>query len=249
MQIDLNAAWNEHRTRVLSDRDEPDELHASDLAGCATAVHQRINLVPQLPNDDGSFANFERGFAYEERVAEALRAYVIPRGLTLSHGEQVTHDGIVGNIDFVIYAEDGASWGGTPQAVVDVTCTAGKNADWGYSHALKTAFYAVAKGCDDFAEFVFQIGFGGVIKDVGAHWFSLDEDYLGQTWRERVAEAVLELQMLAASPSAPAEPRPPWNPKDSEYETWRCNKYCRASRCPLNGRLSAAERARVETPF
>ncbi len=234
---ELRAAWKAHVARVLADRGDEDRLHGSDLHSCDFALWQRLRGVEQLPNDDGSFGNFERGHAYEARAHEALVAHYVARGFSVTRGEEIEYDGIVGHLDFAIYEADKDA----PCAIVDATMTASKTTEWSYAHALKTAFYAVAKGGVPFAEWVFRIGFGGVILGSEVHEFRLDDHLAGGlTWREHVAAAIAEKQLIAASPIEP-EARPPIDPLDDEEESWRCGKpgsgksYCRA-RCELNAR-------------
>jgi hypothetical protein len=247
--ISITLAWREHAARVVADRDDGRDLHSSDLHSCAYALQQRLQGVPQLPNDDGSFANFERGHAFEDRMETWLRAYALRQGLLLTRGEQVTHAGIVGNLDFVLYASDAHDR--KALAIIDCSTTAGKTTDWSYGHTLKSAFYAVAKGCDAFAEFVVRIGFGGAVLDVGEHWFLLSEEFEGVSWAERVRAAIEDAHAVAAC--GQLAPQPPWDPVDQEFEEWRCGRegsgksYCRA-RCPRNQRLSAAERAALVEP-
>jgi hypothetical protein len=242
--IDLTRAWREHQARVVADRDDGTSLHASDLHSCDYALHQRLHGAPQLPNDDGSFANFERGHAFEARMREWLPAFIEARypNLYVTHGEKVVFSGIEGNLDFCLYAN-----ADKPLAVIDLSTTAGKTADWGYGHALKSAFYAIAKGCDAFAEFVVRVGFGGLVLDVGEHWFRLDDAAInGFTWRELVQAAAKNAHLIAEAPVYLGEPVPPWNPKDGEVENWRCGKYCRAATCHRNGRLPKADREALE---
>jgi hypothetical protein len=239
--IDLNAAWERHKAATLADRDDGLSLHASDLHSCAFALHQRLSGVPQLPHDDGSFANFERGHAFEARLWEPLAGYADEHGFWLERGEVVRHEGIVGNLDFLLSNRPE----GNPVAVIDVTTTAGKTTDWSYGHALKSAFYAVAEGCDLFCELVVRFGFGGTILGTEAHWFHLDEQGgsgEGATWREEVAKAIVlakHIQALAEIGVPLGDPKPPFDPLSGEFETWRCGKagksYCRCV-CPLNGR-------------
>jgi hypothetical protein len=252
--ISLTAAWAEHKAAVVTDRDDGTSLHSSDLHACDYALHQRLHGAPQLPNDDGSFANFERGLAFEARMADWLPQYVAKHhpGLRVTHGEKVVYDGIECNLDFVLYdapslGEKMGQHGPTPLAVIDLSTTAGKSADWSYGHALKSAFYATAKGCDTFAEFVVRVGFGGLILDVAEHWFKLDDvAFEHATWRDLVQAASRNVHLIAAAHVYRGEPEPPYNPKDRELETWRCAKYCRAATCYRNGRLSAADREALE---
>lgn len=242
--IDLTAAWNEHKARVLEPRDDGTILHASDLHACSFALHQRLSGVAQLPFDDDTFANFERGHAYEGRVAEAIRAYAIPRGYSVTHGEEVLHEGIVGNLDWVLYEAghyDAFAGVNAPEkavAVIDLSTTAKKTPDWSYGHALKSAFYAVAKGCDRFCEMVLCIGFGGKVTAVGEHWFNLSDlvPNTTRTWHEAVLTAICNLDELQEQVQVPTTP--PLDPISGEVEAWRCGKkagvsYCQA-RCPMN---------------
>jgi hypothetical protein len=259
--IDLNAAWERHKAATLADRDDGLSLHASDLHSCAFALHQRLSGVPQLPHDDGSFANFERGHAFEARFRGALCDFLEGSGLSVLHGGVVRYEGITGNPDFTLYRtpsdeamdaavalllEKGIEQLEQPTvAVIDVTTTAGKTTAWSYGHALKSAFYAVAEGCDTFCEFVVRFGFGGTILGTEAHWFHLDEQGgsgEGDTWREEVAKAIVlakYIQALAEIGVPLGDPKPPLDPLSGEFETWRCGKagksYCRCV-CPLNGR-------------
>ncbi len=247
--IDLDAAFEAHVASVLADRDAPEELHASDLHACAFALHQRVHGKPRLPFDADTFAMFERGHAYESRVDEAIGARAEIDGLHVTHGEVVKHEGIVGNVDWVLY-DRGLEPPYHPRAlaVIDLSTTAGKTADWKYGHALKSAFYAVAVGAPRFCEYVLRIGFGGVIKEQRAHWFDLDEEFDGETWRYRVDFAILRAKGIAGSDDAPFTV-PPYDPIDRELEAWRCGKpgsgksYCQCATCPMNAGLPAAERA------
>jgi hypothetical protein len=240
--IDLAQAWDNHVAVVLADRDDPTELHASDLHSCDFALHQRVHGTPQLPFDDGSFANFERGHAYETRLHDAIVAYAVPLGLSVTHGREVTYRGVKGNLDWTLERD------GKVLATIDLSTTASSTPDWKYGHALKSAFYAVATGADRFCEWVFCFGFGGKIVAQEAHWFNLDDTFRGVTWRERVHNAIDQAFALIDREST--APEPPYDPVDDEYETWRCGKvskktgvgtsYCRA-RCPLNAAYIAAE--------
>ncbi len=253
--IDLTAVAEEHRARVLADRDDPAELHASDLQSCDTALWQRTHDREQLPLDDDSFANFERGHAYETRLFEALEAYADANSFVVHRGQKVEYHGIIGNVDFMLY--DGT---GKLLAVIDPTTTASNKTDWKYGHALKSAFYAVATGAPMFCEWVTCIGFAGKIVAQEAHWFSLDdeapplEDGTVQTWRERVESAITHIKLMAdARGPSDDEPGPPFDPVKGELETWRCGKvvnhrdgtqsgfsYCRA-KCPKNAAYVMSE--------
>jgi hypothetical protein len=237
--IDLNAVWEAHKAAVLAPRDDGTVLHSSDLHSCAYALHNRLTGVPSLPFDDGTFANFERGHAVEGRIEPTLLAYAYDHGFTLSRGEEVSHEGIVGNLDFVLYDVL------KPVAIIDLSTTAKKTPDWQYGHALKSAFYAVAKGCDVFCEWVICFGFGGTITAQQAHWFSLDDEATpGRTWRQAVAEAIIEKKMIAGMLEPPYA-QPPTNPLDGQPEAWRCGKagsgksYCQAQ-CPRNAAYTEA---------
>lgn len=228
--IDLNEAWERHVATVLSDRDDEHRIHGSDLHSCDFALWQRLHGVEQIPNDDGAFANFERGHAYENRVHDAILAYAIPLGYVVTRGREVDEDGIVGHLDFVLEKD------GKPVAVIDATTTASKSTAWSYGHTLKSAFYAVAIGADTFCEWVFSIGFGGKINAHEPHWFSLDDEFLDMTWRDIVfTERDLAKAVAARTTAPPASP--PIDPLTGEAEAWRCNKgYCRA-RCDYNVRF------------
>lgn len=236
--IDLSAVWEAHKAAVLAPRDDGTVLHASDLHACAYALHARLSGVPSLPFDDGSFANFERGHQVEQRLYAPLMRYACKKGV-VTRGEEIVHEGIVGNLDFVLY--DGFQDEAKPVAVIDLSTTASKSPDWKYGHALKTAFYAVAKGCDTFCEWVFCFGFGGLVTAQKAHWFSLDDkvpvpNNPGLTWREAVAASIKRAKEVGAM--AQLE-NPPIDPLTGELEAWRCGKpgsgksYCQA-RCPRN---------------
>lgn len=234
--LNLADAWEDHVTRVLADRDDAAEIHGSDLHACAFALHQRVHGEAQMPFDQSSFANFERGHAYETRLHDAIVEYAKPRGFEVSHGRKVTYRGIVGNLDWTIERD------GKVVATIDLSTTASKLPEVKYGHALKSAFYALAVGADQFCEWVFCIGFGGKIVAQQPHWFSLDEEAIdGVTWRDAVHAAIEDVQMLVARRDAPI-PEPPTDPFDGRPETWRCGKrdkngvgtsYCRA-KCPKN---------------
>ncbi len=233
----LYEAWTDHVAVVVGPRGDEDRIHGGDLHGCDFALWQRLRGVAELDPDDGAFTMWERGHAYEARVHEALVAYYVKRGYAVTRGEEVEYEGVVGHIDFAIYDHDSD----TPVAIVDCTTTAGKTTDWGYGHALKSAFYAVAKGAPEFFEWVIRIGFGGTIAGYEIHRFRLDDVASdGVSWRERVALAIAQKKAVAALTSPP-DAAPPVDPKDFEQETWRCGKpgsgksYCRA-RCDYNAR-------------
>lgn len=245
--IDLTKVWEAHIESVLSPRDDGTILHASDLHSCAYALHQRLSGVAQLPFGEGTFAAFERGHQVEARLHETLVDYAEPFGLFVLRGETVEYEGIVGNLDFVLYDEGNRP--GEALAIIDLSTTAAKTPDWKYGHALKSAFYAVAKGCDTFCEWVFCFGFGGLVMAQKAHWFSLDEPVPGMvsTWRESVAAAIGLMDRVAGASVSPP-PEPPVDPLSGELETWRCGKpgsgksYCQA-RCPRNAAYNPANDA------
>lgn len=232
--IDLNAAWDAHRIDVLADR-EPSRISGSDLHGCDRALWTRYAGEPQLPYDNASFSSFERGHAYENRIWDAVKAYAATlEGFSVVRSaDTLTFDGVEGHPDFLLFKDKKLV------AVIDPTTTASKFSDWKYPHALKSAYYAVALGCETFCEWTFCIGFGGNILKNEPHWFSLDEaPYAdGVTWRERVMASIAHAKAVVALAAAPA-PIPPTDPTDGSSELWRCQKgYCR-SVCPANKRLS-----------
>ena len=234
--INLTDVWQTHKASVLAPRDDGKSLHASDIHSCDYALYQRLRGAPQLPLDDGSFANFERGHAVEARIAETLDAYVRNHhpGHTITHGEQVTHEGIVGHLDFVLRDEKNV-----PVAVIDVTTTASKLTDWKYGHAIKSAFYAVALGCEAFCEWVFCFGFGGIVTAQQAHWFSISDQSptTGASWRDLVYASISMKRTLLHTTVAP-KAEPPLDPFEGP-ENWRCGKpgsgksYCQC-KCPRN---------------
>jgi hypothetical protein len=244
--IDLDAVWEHHVSIVLGDSEEdgrnPRKLSASDLHSCDFALHQRLAGEPTIPRTMGTFSAFERGHAYEERVWMALSDFVTAQGseypYAVSRAPQTFLDGISGHPDFLL--TDKAS--GEVVACIDPTTTASKFADWKYGHALKSASYAMALGCEVFCELVICIGFGGNILQQKAHWFHLDDvpdlnDGPGKrSWRDRVDIAAERIRRVAAATEAP-EPAPPIDPQDGNREVWRCKAYCDAV-CNLNQKLN-----------
>lgn len=235
--IDLVACWDAHKADVLADRD-PKRISGSDLHGCDRALWGRTHGEAQLPYDNSSFSAFERGHAYETRTFDALQAFVakLPQQMTAERftGDALVFEGVEGHPDFLLKDSAGALI-----AVIDPTTTASKFTEWKYPHALKSAFYAVALGCETFCEWTFSIGFGGNILKNEPHWFSLDDvpfTDTGLTWRDLVALAVAHAKAVVALDAAP-EPIPAIDPQDGTRELWRCKAYCRAV-CPANKRLS-----------
>jgi hypothetical protein len=166
-------------------------------------------------------------------------------------------DGVEGHPDFWLFDANGKLI-----AVIDPTTTASTETDWKYPHMLKSAFYALALGCDLFCDWTFCIGFGGNILRHEAHWAHLDEvpvvnDGSTETWRERVVAAMARIKAVAASETVP-EAIPPWDPvgsserrggpKKAERSEWLCAKYCRDSSCERNG-LLRAQRKLEEVPL
>lgn len=244
--IDLDAAWAHHVQNVLTDSEEdgrnPRKLSASDLHSCDYALYERLRGSTPIPRTMATFSAFERGHAYEERVWMALSEFVAAQGpeypYAVSRAPQTFLDGISGHPDFLL--TDKAS--GEVVACIDPTTTASKFADWKYGHALKSASYAMALGCDTFCELVICIGFGGNILQQKPHWFHLDDvpeldaRAARLTWRQRVERAMTIKKGVAALEAAP-EPIPPIDPMDGSLETWRCDKYCDTV-CPRNKKLS-----------
>jgi hypothetical protein len=240
--LDLDAAWDAHVAVVLADRDAPEELHASDLWQCPLALQKRVQGEPQLPHDDGSFANFERGLAYETRLDAAIRAYAEPLGFEVTHGGKCEYRGIVGNLDWTLARN------GKIEAIVDLSTTAFSKPDWKYGHALKSAFYAIASGCETFCEWVFCIGHGGKIVAQQPFWFNVNNEFNSFTWRDLVEDAITAAKADSEF-SEPWPAIPPTDPRTGELETWRCGKvgkngvgtsYCRA-RCSRNAAYTPEE--------
>lgn len=239
--IDLAKAWTHHVGEVLADRD-PHRISGSDLHGCDYAFWTRYNGEVQLPYDGSSFSAFERGHAYETRCFDAVHAYLLSRSpvnlnVTRWESTPLVHDGIEGHPDLLLRDADG-----TIIATIDPTTTASKFTEWKYGHALKSAFYAMALGCDTFCEWVFSIGFGGNILAQEAHWFSLGDipfASTGLTWRDLVELSSAHVKAVSSLSDAPNPPMPPIDPTDGTQEAWRCGKpgsgksYCRAL-CPRN---------------
>lgn len=231
--IDLTAVWQRHVERVLSDEGpgrDPRRLSGSDLHSCDYDLYERLRGAQRVPRTMSTFSAFERGHAYERRVFEAL-AETLPTEALQAYNPEfiVEHDGIPGHPDFRVELPDGA------RVVIDCTTTASKFTEWKYGHALKSAFYAVALKYDYFCEWVFSIGFGGNILAQEAHWFSLDEEYQGRTWRSRVERAIAHKKAIASLTEAPPT-IPPIDPADGKPEEWRCKSYCDCI-CPLNQKL------------
>jgi hypothetical protein len=244
--IDLDAVWDRHVQNVLTDSEEdgrnPRKLSASDLHSCDFALYERLRGEPQIPRNMATFSAFERGHAYEARIWMALSDFVKAQGpeypYAVSRAPQTFLDGISGHPDFLL--TDKAS--GTVVACIDPTTTASKFADWKYGHALKSASYAMALGCEVFCELVICIGFGGNILQQKAHWFHLDdkaeglqEPWASKTWRQLVEASVAHKQAVVALTEAP-EPVPPLDPMDLSREGWRCKAYCDTV-CPNNQKL------------
>lgn len=246
--IDLNAVWDHHVQDVLTDSAEdgrnPRKLSASDLHSCDFALYERLRGAPQIPRNMATFSNFERGHAYEHRIYAALERFIlagdVPHTHSVVRSPQSFLDGISGHPDFSVI--DNVT--GEVIAVIDPTTTASKFSDWKYGHALKSASYAMALGCETFCEWVFCIGFGGNILQQQAHWFNLNEipfpapglPQSGKTWRELVTIMVARKKVVAALTEAP-DTMPPLDPLDNEREKWRCDKYCDTV-CPNNKKLS-----------
>lgn len=228
--IDLTAAWESHKTTVLSDRD-PDKLHASDVSACAFDLYERLRGARRMPKGNSTFSMFERGHAYEARIYSAVQAYCDKNGLWLAKPDQeIEYEGIVGHPDMLVYR------GEDLLAVVDITTTASKYTEWKWGHVLKSAWYARALGTPLFCDWVFSIGFGGNILSEQAHWFSLDDSFGGITWDQRLDLAIDYVHEIAAAKVPPAKV-PPLDPATGEPEDWRCKKsYCDAI-CPLNAKL------------
>lgn len=244
--IDLDAAWEHHVARVLSDSEEdgrnPRKLSASDLHSCDYALYQRLSGEPTIPRNMATFSAFERGHAYEERIWLALSEYVAAQGpeypYAVSRAPQTFLEGISGHPDFLLTDKET----GAVVACIDPTTTASKFADWKYGHALKSASYAMAFGCEVFCELVICIGFGGNILQRKAHWFSLDErpanaqaPWSGKTWRQLVTASVAHKKSIAALTEPPMA-QPPIDPLDGTREVWRCKAYCDTI-CDYNQKL------------
>jgi hypothetical protein len=252
--IDLEAVWDHHVLDVLTDSEEdgrnPRKLAASDLHSCDFALSERLRGAQQIARTMATFSAFERGHAYEDRIWKALRAFVLASegklGYSVERAATTSLEGITGHPDFTVI--DNAT--GEIVAVIDPTTTASKFADWKYGHALKSASYALALGCDQFCEWVFCIGFGGNILQQKAHWFNLDDvaltpggkpmadEIAGTTWRQRVILAVSHKKATASLPAgASPDTVPPFDPIDGEPEAWRCKGYCDTV-CPRNQKLA-----------
>lgn len=244
--ISLSAAREEHILRLVNrDADEGGlVLHASDHGGCDYATHLRLLGTPRLPYTASTLANFERGLAYEHPFFDAISQYAKKLGFETEIAPPIEGD-IAGHPDILLY-EDGHLI-----AVIDPSTTASSSTAWKYSHAIKSAAYAVDMGCDLFCEWVHRFAWIGEkggpraygIIESQEHWFSLDDIpklqtlppgvHRASTWRELVAASIERIRALRTTVPAQA---PPIDPLSGEPETWRCRAYCEAQ-CSLNQRL------------
>jgi hypothetical protein len=218
--LDLDALWGAFYGKIGEDRGDEHRLHGSDLGGCDYATYLRLQGEPSLPFDAASIDRFFTGHMVEHYVFGALA------GLEATHGEVVDHDGIVGHIDFAV-----------ERCIIDVSTTRGKTAEPKYGHALKSAFYAHAKGYEDFAEWVFRIDYKGNVQKPMAYWFKVAD------FRDAIDARVAYLKKIEAGHLAPPmEPPPQMEWRNGRFvhegalEAWRCRAYCEA-RCPRNAKV------------
>ena len=236
--LDLDRVWERFVSAHLNDRDAPNEIHASDLAACRYAVWQRLNGIPQLPATLMDLENFTRGLAYEGLLHDYLVAEALAQGHALTHGERVEHLGVIGNLDWVEYHGD------FPLATYDLSVPRTVEPRWKGGHALKSAFYALAKGVSTFVEVVISMpsNFPNAkepkLPRFAAHRFDVDEVFDGMTWRERVETAAAEVTALPGAIAPPQDP--PIDILDGKPQDWLCKSYCRA-RCSKNARYDSAE--------
>lgn len=203
-------------------RGDEGRLHGSDLGGCDFATMLRLEGMPQLPPDEDALEYWRRGH-FIEAQAEAVFA-TLPDGYTYERGE-IVDSGIVGHLDFVLDT-------GREAYVIDVSTTAAKSTEWKWSHAIKSAFYALEKGAPFFCEWVFQIGFGGIVKARGEHWFRTSD------WEGIVASRSAVLHAIESRAFTPPSEPP-------EGLEWLCKQYC-AAHCWRNLRLPAAMRSALQ---
>lgn len=225
--VELNPCWDAYLAKIGEQRGDEHLLHASDLGGCDFATAQRLAGKPQLPHDAETLERFRRGHSFEREALDSL--FALGDDYNVSWGEEEIEP-LVCHIDFTIYSR--AS--GRAIAVVDVSTTASKDVSPSYGHTIKTAYYAMQREAPFVGEWVFSIGYGGLVKAREEHWYNTTD------WETSVNE---RLGMLARIKSG-FEPLP----VPPTGEEWRCRGYCDAL-CYRNERLPEKQRAALEVPF
>ena len=187
--VDLTAAYELVRKGKV--RDDRELLHASDLTACHRATWLRLRGAPELPMPDSSLDKFVIGHAIEQYIASFLSEQAATVNLILTHGRRIVAKAdreIVGHIDFDLTDLDGHIL-----AVIDATTTSYNSGEAKWSHKLKTAFYARTVGAPHFCEWIFVLGYGGVITEARAFWFKTND------FAEEVVQLETELLDVAAS--------------------------------------------------
>jgi len=234
--IDLGELYARFADKIGADRGDEHRLHASDLGSCLYATHLRLKGEPRLPFDQDSLDRFYMGHMVEKFVFGAFEGY------SFTAGDVIDHRGIIGHLD--LYGDVT-----TATVVVDISTTRAKESKPQYSHTLKTAFYADAKGCEQFCEWVFRIGYGGKVLPPVAYWFETKDFLATIDERVKVLQAI-EFDGLVPAIEPPVQMN--WNGAtfvpSGGLETWRCAKYCNAP-CPRNQMAGALNDALAGVEF